>query len=209
MKLLLCAALIANLILCACELYALGNIRAKINILKYYTFLQNFLALLVSALFSVYLFSAVFFGGAVPEFVKGLRYSATCGLAATTLIFAVFLSSNQENHLSREDFAGISPKTANFILHYFCPLLSLVSFVIFERPIPLAASQWTGYAAIPSCLYWIVYLILSAGKLWEEPYHFTAADSKKRSAFLEVLILILILLPLSFILVSILLWSIK
>lgn len=207
LKLFLSIALILNLILSFCEIYALGNVKGKINILKYYTFLQNFLALIVSVFFSVYLFEAIFLDRVIPEFVKGLRYVATCGLMATTLIFVLFLSSKNKNILREEDFVKLSPAKANYILHFFCPLVSLFSFVIFERKIPLTTSVWTLYAAIPSCLYWIIYLILSAASLWEEPYDFSTTNNGKKGILAEVFKMILI--PLSFILVSFVLWNIK
>lgn len=207
MKPLLCVSLILNLILVACEIWTFFKLRRKTDIIKYYTYLQNFLALVVSAVFSVYLVIALFGSGTVPEFVRGLRYIATCGLVATTFIYVVFLSGNRQNVMGEQDFiASFSPKAANFILHYFCPAVSLLSFLVFERQLPLTQGQWTGLAAIPSCLYWVVYLILSAAKLWKEPYDFTPANGKK-NPFLEVLTMIS--LPLSYILISFILWNIK
>ena len=46
-----------------------------------------------------------------------------------------------------------------------CPILSLVSFVLFEREIPLSNGIWTSIVAIPSCLYWMIYIVLSLTKL--------------------------------------------
>ena len=208
MKLLLYISLVLNLIIAGCEIWTLSKIRKKINIIKYYTFLQNFLALVVSFIFSVCLIAAVFRNGAIPEFVRGLRYIATCGLIAAMFIYVVFLSSKSENLMREEDFiSNFNPKKANFILHYFCPILSLLSFVLFERQIMLTTSEWTGYAAIPSCLYWVIYAVLSATHLWKKPYDFTPTNTKERSALLEVLTMIII--PLSFILISYILWMIK
>ena len=206
MKLLLSISLILNLIIVGCELCTLSKIRKKINIIKYYTFLQNFLALIISIIFSVYLIIAIFLNGIIPQFIKGMRYIATCGLVATMFIYVVFLSRKNKNLLNEEDFiSSFNPKKANFILHYFCPVISLLSFVIFERQIILTQSEWTGYAAIPSCLYWIIYAILSATNLWEEPYDFSS--TKKKNSLLGVLVMIII--PLSFIFISYILWNIK
>lgn len=207
MKPMLCISLILNLILIACEIWTFSKLRKKTDIFKYYTYLQNFLALIVSVAFSVYLVMAVFGNGAVPEFIKGLRYTVTCGLSATTFIYVVFLSRNKQNIITEQDLQpGLPPKTANFLLHYFCPAISLLSFLVFERQIPLEESLWTGLTAIPSCLYWVIYLILSAAKLWKEPYDFTSTNGKKNT-FLEVLTMTA--LPISFIVISVLLWEIK
>lgn len=208
MQLLLYISLVLNLIIVGCEIWTLSKIRKKINIIKYYTFLQNFLALVISSVFSVCLITAIFRSEEIPEFIRGLRYIETCGLIATMFIYIVFLSSKSENLMSEEDFvSNFSPKKANFILHYFCPVISLLSFVLFERQILLTTSEWTGYAAIPSCVYWVIYAVLTATHLWEKPYDFTPTNAKGKSALLEVLTMMII--PISFILISYILWRAK
>ena len=208
MKILLSIALVLNLTIVGCEIWTLSKIRRKINIIKYYTFLQNFLALISSSIFFVYLIRAIFLNGIIPEFIRGMRYIATSGLIATMFIYVVFLSSKSKNLMSEEDFiSNFNPKKANFILHYFCPVISLLSFVIFERQIVLTQSEYTGYVAIPSCLYWIIYAILSATNLWEKPYDFTSTKEKKKNTLLETLVIMSI--PLSFIVISYILWNIK
>ena len=201
-------SLVLNLFITGSEIWTLSKLRKKISIIKYYTFLQNFLALAVSFIFSVYLVVAIFQSGIVPEFVRGLRYVATCGLMATMFIYVVVLSPKSKNLMTEEDFVpGFSPKTANFVLHYFCPVVSLLSFVLFERQIVFTTSEWTGYAAIPSCLYWVIYMILSVAHLWEEPYDFTMPKQKGKNTLVEVFTMISI--PVSFILISYILWKVK
>lgn len=199
-------ALIFNLIIVICELYTLGHIRGKLNILKYYTYLQNFLALIVSLVFSIFLIVCMFSDRVVPEFIKGLRYIETCGLVATMFIFITFLGEGKNVAITDDDFHfGFRPQMANAILHYVCPILSLVSFVLFERALPLSNGIWTGLAAIPSCIYWIIYIFLSITKLWKEPYNFASQEAK--SSMREVMTFLLI--PLSFIAISFVLWSVK
>lgn len=197
---------IINLIIIFFEFLALVHIRGKRNILKYYTYLQNFLALIASIVFSVCLIVCLISGRAMPEFARGFRYVATCGLTATTLVFVVFLGAGKKIAITEDDFLqGFSPKTANIILHYICPILSLVSFVLFEREIELSNGIWTAIVAIPSCLYWISYFILSAAKLWDEPYDF--ASCGKKNNICEIMSVLLI--PLSFIAISFVLWNVK
>lgn len=203
----LSAALVSNLVLCGFEIYCMARLRTKRDILRYYTYLQNFLTLAVSVLFCLCLGLHLFLGARIPEYISGLRYITGCGLAAAALIYVLFLSPSDANVIKEEDFAGLSPKRANFLLHFFCPVLSLLSFSIFERPLPLSAPLWTALAALPSALYWIVYLILSAAKLWEEPYDFSSGASKGPGKILESLTIILI--PVLFVLISILLWEIR
>ena len=198
-------AFIINLIIIICEFLTLGHIRGKRNILKYYTYLQNFIGLIVSLIFCICLIICIVSDRTIPEFVKGLRYTATCGLLATMLIFIAFLGAGKKIQITEEDFLfGFSPKTANIILHYICPILSLVSFVLFEREITLSNGIWTGIVAIPSCIYWIIYTVLSVTKLWEEPYNFASQGEKNNIG--EILSILLI--PLSFIAISFILWNI-
>lgn len=199
------AALFINISIVICELYTLRGIRKKGDILKYYTYLQNLLALIVSLAFCVCVVLHLAGGRAIPEFIMGLRYVATCGLAATMFIFVAFLGAGKKIAITEDDFLpGYSPRTANIILHYVCPVLSVLSFVVFERGIGLSNGIWTAIAPIPSCVYWIAYFILSAAKLWEEPYDFA---SEGKGALAEILTVLLI--PLSFIAISFILWNIK
>ncbi len=202
----LTAAFIINLIIIICEFRTLGHIRGKRNILKYYTYLQNFIGLIVSFIFCVFLIVCIVSDRAIPEFVKGLRYTATCGLLATMLTFLVFLGAGKKIRITEDDFLfGYSPKTANIILHYICPILSLVSFLLFEREIILSNGIWTGIVAIPSCIYWIIYIVFSVTKRWEEPYDFASQGGKNNIG--EILSVLLI--PLSFIAISFILWNIQ
>ena len=206
MKSMLIIALILNLVILITELYTLGHIKKKINILKYYTYLQNFISLIISIICSIYLVINITTGQAIPEFVKGLRYVATCGLIATMFIFIVFLGNGKKITIAEDEFLlGFSSKKENAILHYICPIISLLSFMIFERQINLTDGIWTGIVALPSCIYWIIYIVLSKTKLWQEPYDLIS-ERKKNNLF-EMLIMLLI--PLSFIAISFILWNIK
>ena len=197
-------ALITNLVIIICEVLTLGHIRGKWNILKYYTYLQNFLALIVSLVFSICSIVCLVSGRIIPEYFRGLRYVATCGLLATMFTFIVFLGAGKRIAITEDDFLfGFSPVMANIILHYICPILSLVSFLLFEREIKISNGIWTAIVAIPSCIYWITYTVLSLTNAWEEPYNF-ASKANKIWDVLSVL-----LIPLSFIVISYTLWNVK
>ena len=183
------------------------KLKNKLSIFRYYTFLNSFIALIVSFIFSIFLINNIIYNNLVPEYIKGLRYVATCGLVATMIIYKLFLSNKSQNLISSDDFkAKTNLQKTNIIIHYVCPIISLVSFIFFERQIELLNSKWTLYTAIPSCLYWSVYLILSTLKLWEEPYDFSN-NSKKNNQFKEMITYIGI--PILFIVLSYILWNIK
>ena len=170
--------------------------------LKFYTYLQNLLTLIASLVLVIYLTLNLLSNTIIPEYVRGLRYIATCGLVSTTFIFVVFLGAGKKLSITEDDFQkGLNPKLANVILHYICPLLSIISFIFFEKEILLNNGIWTLIVALPSCLYWIVYILLSTTKKWKEPYNFST------NKVLEILTYILI--PISFIVFSIILWNVK
>lgn len=73
-------ALVFNLLLILIEGATFLKVTNKRNILKFYTFLQNFIALTISILFCGFVIRELLGYGTVPEFIKGLRYTATCGL---------------------------------------------------------------------------------------------------------------------------------
>ena len=197
-------ALIINLIIVVLELYTLGHIRGKRNILKYYTYLQNLLALISGLIFSAVIIYCMLSGREIPEFIRGIRYIATCGLAATTFIFVAFLGAGKKIAMTDGDFIrGFSSRLANVLLHYVCPALSLISLLAFEREIVMSNGIWTALVALPSCLYWIVYIILSATGKWQEPYDFKGEG--RNGGVKEALTFVLI--PLSFIAISFVLWS--
>lgn len=54
-----------------------------------------FIALAISILFCGFAIKELLGYGNVPEVIKGLRYTATCGLAATMFVFAFFSTKVQ------------------------------------------------------------------------------------------------------------------
>lgn len=196
--------LLLNVIIIISEMYVFSKLKKKKEIFKYYTYLQNFLCLIVSIIFCVYIVVSMISNLVIPEYVRGLRYVVTTGLIFTSFIYIILLSPNKNNVISNKDFKGIKGSTANIVLHYLCPVLSLISFIIFERNIKLETGIWTLLVAVPSCLYWIIYLILSITKLWEEPYDFS---SKNNNKLFDVLLFVCI--PLFFIVISFILWNVR
>lgn len=205
MKILLCIALVLNIFLFLSEGYILSRVRKKIDILKYYTYLQNLLSVIVSIVSSIFITIHLINNNPIPGFVRGIRYIATCGLIFASFMYIVFLSSNKENCFAKDDFNKLDYRKANLFLHYICPIVSLLSFIIFENQIVSETSIWTALVAIPSCLYWVIYLILTYAKIWKAPYNFTS--DKKHNIVVEIIGFISI--PTIFILVSFVLWNIN
>ena len=53
-----------------------------------------------------------------------------------------------------------------------------IRVILLERQPVLVSSEWTLYAAIPTIVYWTVYLILTATNLWKDPYGFSQPGEK-------------------------------
>lgn len=198
--------LLLNLIIIISEIYILSRLKNKLEVFKYYTYLQNVLCLIISSLFLIYIVGNMMFDIVIPGYIRGLRYVVSTSLVFASIIYIVFLSSNKKNRISDKDFIGISGKKANIILHYLCPIISLVSFIYFERSIILDNSIWTLLVIIPSCLYWVIYLVLSICKVWVEPYDFSNKNGKKNIIFD---ILSFVSVPFLFVLISFIIWNLR
>ena len=174
------AALGLNAVIVALEAYILSRLSNKKDVFKYYTYLSNFIAFITSSIFIVYTIGRLFIGTSTPVWLKGFRFCATYMLVTTMFVFSVVLlpSHKSGNTITAADFIGTSPKLANLILHYLCPVISSISFILLERQPVLVSSEWTLYAAIPTIVYWTVYLILTATNLWKDPYGFSQPGEK-------------------------------
>ena len=168
-------ALALNIAIIAMECFTLSRLSCKKDILKYYTYLSNLIALIGSSVFVSVTALNLLSGSPVPVWLKGLRFTSTYMLLTAMFVFSLVLlpGHKSDNTITADDFTGISPKLANLILHYLCPFLSAASFLMLERQPVLASPEWTLYAAIPTILYWIVYLVLTVCNLWEDPYGFS------------------------------------
>lgn len=202
------AALVLNAAIVWMELHTLRRLTYKKDILKYYTYLSNLIAAVAGALYV----AVTVLGIPTPLWLKGLRFSATYMLATTLFVFNLVLlpGGKAGNTITEEDFTGISPKLANLILHYLCPALSALSFLLLERQPVLTDPNWTLFAAAPTIVYWVVYLILTASGLWKDPYGFSEPSEKPKTLFAALTgILMFILIPAMSMGLDFLLWWIN
>ena len=202
MKINLFIALILNLFVIGINTIVLLKVKRKQDIIKYYTYFHAALLTVINIIYSIYIVLYLLFDNVIPEYVKGLRYVSLCGVLMASFVYVVFLSRKESNRFNENDFNGFNPKLANIFLHYVSPFVMLLSFVVFERSIELNNSIWTVLAIIPTALYWIMYLVFTILKVWNEPYDFSSENK-----FFEIISYISI--PVAFILISFILWNIK
>lgn len=168
-------AVVLNFISAALQFCVLRHITQKRDILKYYTYLSNLIALIGSAVFTVVSVRNLVCGDLTPVWLKGLRFIGTYMLATVMSVFTLVLLPDYKagNLITADDFTGIHPEFANLVLHYLCPAISAFSFIVLERQPTLSGSEWTLFAAIPTIGYWVVYLLLTTFNLWKDPYGFS------------------------------------
>ena len=206
------AALVLNAAIVWMELHTLRRLTHKKDILKYYTYLSNLVAAVAGALYVAVTLWVLVQGAAAPLWLKGLRFTATYMLVATLFVFNLVLlpGGKAGNAITEEDFTGISPKLANLILHYLCPVISAVSLLLLERQPVLTDPNWTLFSIAPTILYWMVYLILTASGLWKDPYGFSEPSEKPKTLpTLPTGILMFLLIPVMSVGLHYLLWQIS
>ena len=202
MKINLFIALILNLLVIVINTIVLLKVKRKQDIIKYYTYFHVTLLTVINIIYSIYIVLYLLFDNVIPEYIKGLKYVSICGVLIASFVYVVFLSRKESNRFNENDFEGFNSKLANIFLHYVSPLVMLLSFVVFERSIELNNSIWTVLAIIPTALYWLMYLVFTILKVWNEPYDFSSENN-----FFEIISYISI--PVAFILISFILWNIK
>lgn len=184
-----------NILIILLEIYVFKSIKRKKDIFKYYTFYQNLLLFLASINYLIFMNINL-------DIARGVRYVATTGAITAALIYFTLLSNNQKNRIQKKDVnKNFNPKFINFLVHGLCPVLALLNTCYFEtKPYYNVSDIWTGIAALPSIIYAIYLIYFTVTKKWDEPYEF-----KSKNKFTEVLSIVLI--PITFILISYFLWQ--
>ena len=129
---------------------------------RYFTILSNIfcamssLALLVCAI-----------AGNVPDGILIWKYSASCAVAVTFMTVMLFLGPVTKKF--KELLSGY-----NFFLHFFCPVLAIVSYAAFENR--TFGFYTVIFGVLPVILYAVLYFykvkLAQEEKRWEDFYGF-------------------------------------
>ena len=137
--------------------------------LVYYTQLSNLLELLVSAVFVTDGILRLRKGETRPHTrVRVLSYAAVCMLTITLLI-VIFVLSPMAREKGGLRFLMLSE--GMLYMHFLCPVLALVSFLLFERT-PVLTNKHLLLALLPTLLYAAVTITLNALRVMHGPYPF-------------------------------------
>lgn len=161
-------ALILNCIIVLLEIIGaiLSLQRHGWNAFMYYTEISNYLTLFISVLFVIWGITSITKHTHIPHTITILRYISTTILSITIIVvIGVLIPLRPQNTLFM--LFGNS----NLYQHLLCPVLSAVSFFIFEKDNKLL-NRNICYALIPTILYGITMLILNFLMVVKGPYPF-------------------------------------
>ncbi len=157
------AALILNLAIGVMALYGavVSYSHCGIKTFQYYTVLSNLfgaVACLLVAGFQI--------AGKVPSWAYYVQYAASVCLTVTFLVVLFVLAPGAGEH----GYKTMLLKEDMLYHHLLCPILILVSVILFERPeLPVHCAF---YAMLPTFVYGTVTLILNILRKLDGPYPF-------------------------------------
>ncbi len=167
-------ALIFNILLIISELigFIWSFVKDGVDLI-YYTNLSNLFALIVSVLF-------VIFYKKKSNLIKDLRFMSTSCLTVTFLVVIFILSPMFGFNYKLLMFTNVF-----FIFHTLCPLLSIISYILFEEK---SNKLYLGF--LFTIAYAIILLILNYFRIVSGPYPFLLVH--KQSIFMSIFWFVLI-----------------
>ena len=127
----------------------------------YYTQDSNIFSMCISGIYLFYRKKDI------PKWLKGIRYAATVSLMLTFIVVVLVLGPMY----GPEWYPWLFFHGANIFYHVLCPIISLISFVLFEKGDVLVMKD-TVIAFLPTLIYAIVMVILNISKVVHGPYPF-------------------------------------
>ncbi len=138
-------------------------VRSLSDFFLYYTQLSNVAAVISSAMYIAFRNTK---NEKLRAAVRGTRYLAACGLTMTFIVVVcIFLPFGGEPAAVR--LLG----SVNGVLHHLvCPVISVVSYVVFEEGVHLRRAFWLPFGA--TAVYAFTIYILNYLRLAKAPYPF-------------------------------------
>ena len=165
------------LLVAGCIVWGVRKADPWTRLFRYFTTLSNVLCAIASLVVAV-----CWLCGELPFWALLLKYAGTAAVTVTML--TVFLFLGPSSHEWKLLLTG-----AELFLHLICPLLAIVSFLVFEKT---AMPVWTiAVGAAPVPLYGVLYLykviFAPEEKRWEDFYGFNRGGKWALSFVLMVL----------------------
>lgn len=162
------AAFILNFVILILEIVAvfLSIQRHGIMVFAFYTENSNYFALIVSFIFCVGTLKCLKSGKPLPKWIYSLRFIATVCLTITFIVSVFIIIPFRPSMTMYMLFHGSS-----LYQHLLCPLISLFSFICFERT-QIISKNNIFYALLPTIIYGMTCVILNLFKVMTGPYPF-------------------------------------
>ncbi len=185
-------SLIINLIIIIMEILSFTLLVDKIgnnpfNLLAFYTYDSNIFLLLSSILISINnILILINKKESINKNILLIKYMST-GCVTLTFLIVIFVLIPLEGFES----TYIQLISGNKVfLHLLCPILSIISFLIFERN-PKLKFKDTFISVIPTFIYAIILIILNLLKVVDGPYPFLKVYDQ--SVYMSIIWVIVIL----------------
>ena len=175
-------SLVSNLLLIVFGILGFLSIKDTNNIFLYYTNDSNFLCLLSAIIYVIFLLIKK--DRDLPFFVLIFRYMATAALSLTFLTVVFYLAVHDSlgnNNFISAYFSSLVlylSKDSFLYYHLLCPIISFVSFTMFEGDRRLNKKKTIYYSMIPTLVYAIVLIILNLNGIVSGPYPFLMLNNQ-------------------------------
>lgn len=182
-------ALILNIILVIFGLIGVILASKEIeNILLFYTEDSNILAIISSLLFVIFLIVKKDIKY-IPTWVCIFRYVATCCLSVTMIVVITILIPS--DNISYFDGIKHFMLEGSMLFHHFlCPVISFISFTMFEGNEKLNKKKTIWFAIIPTFIYGLLFTTLNVLRIVDGPYPFLRVHNQ--SWFMSIVWIIVI-----------------
>lgn len=163
-----------NLLIVILEIIALvlSIIAQGVENFVFYTQDSNYFAMVVSLLFCVYAVKEMCGKTEIPKWIYCMRYISVSCLMLTALVVVFVLMP-----MMRENAFSMLYEGSMLYQHTLCPILSIVSFFMFEVKYNLSKTEIIK-ALIPTIIYAAVAIILNIVKVIKGPYPFLMVYSQ-------------------------------
>lgn len=140
--------------------------RHGLNVFYYFTENSNYLTLLISLLFCIYSIIGITNNKKIPRWIYTLRFVSTISLSITFCVVLFLLIP-----MYPDTWFFMLFGSSNLYQHLLCPLISITSFIAFERNNNLEKTT-IFISIVPILIYGIVLILLNIFRITEGPYPF-------------------------------------
>ena len=156
-----------SILVILCIIGIFFTFKENIFIFEYYTEDSNILAGIGSLLFVIYSIR----NKEIPMWLVMLRYISVCCLVVTFIVVVFVLIPTMSNSYL-EGVRHLLLSGSMLFHHFLCPVISFLSFVLFEKDERLNKKKYIYYPFIPTLIYGFILITLNILRKVIGPYPF-------------------------------------